>query len=103
MIHILNNMDKGVATGVIFLDLKKAFETVNHELLIKKLAKYGINGNELDWFKSYLNDRSQAVHVKIDYLSGNVSKRIGVVKHVKYFLPKKTLVMLSNALVIPYF
>ena len=39
----------------------------------------------------------------IDYLSGNVSKRIGVVKRVKYFLPQETLIMLANALVIPHF
>ena len=43
--YILNNMDKGFATGVIFLDLKK--------ILIKKLPSYGIKDNELDWFKSY--------------------------------------------------
>ena len=50
--YILNNMDKGFATGVIFLDLKKAFDTVNHDILINKLASYGIKDNELDWFKS---------------------------------------------------
>ena len=49
--YILNNMDKGFATGVIFLDLKKAFDTVSHEILINKLASYGIKDNELDWFK----------------------------------------------------
>ena len=234
--YILNNMDNGFATGVIFLDLKKAFDTVNHEILINKLADYGIKGNELGWFKSYLSNRAQAVHVNsflsdfrtyntgipqgsilgpllfiifvnclpdvvtcktvmyaddtslmckaktaddlkvqlesnlkavanwfkankltlntdktkfmifgtnhtlnhynditltfddkfiervdvfkylgikfdsnmswsshIDYVSGNISKRIGVVKRAKYFLPHKTLVMLSNALVIPHF
>jgi len=234
--YILNNMDKGFATGVIFLDLKKAFDTVNHEILINKLANYGIQDNELSWFKSYLCNRSQAVRVNsylsdfktyntgipqgsilgpllfiifvnclpdvvtcktvmyaddtslmckaknvddlkvqlesnlkavanwfkankltlnadktkfmvfgsnhtldhyknitltfddnliervdvfkylgikfdsnmswsphVDYLSGNISKKIGVVKRVKYFLPQKTLIMLSNALVIPHF
>ena len=39
----------------------------------------------------------------IDYLFGNVSKRIGVVKHIKYFLPQNTLITLANALVIPHF
>ena len=61
--YILNNMDDGYATGVIFLDLKKAFDTVNHDILIKKLKNYGIGNNELLWFESYLNNRSQVVNV----------------------------------------
>ena len=39
----------------------------------------------------------------INYLSGNVSKRIGVVTRIKYFLPQETLIALGNALVIPHF
>ena len=61
--YILNNMDDGYATGVILLDLKKAFDTVNHDILIKKLKNYGIGNNELLWFESYLNNRSQVVNV----------------------------------------
>ena len=56
-------MDDGYATGVIFLDLKKAFDTINHDILIKKLKNYGIDNNELLWFESYLNNRSQVVNV----------------------------------------
>ena len=44
-----------------FLDLKKAFDTVDHHILIKKLFSYGIRGNTLKWFLSYLTDRSQFV------------------------------------------
>ena len=61
--YILNHMDAGNVTGAIFLDLKKAFDTVDHSLLIKKLKKYGITGNELNWFNSYLNNRMQSVKV----------------------------------------
>ena len=53
------NIDRGKYTGLIFIDLKKAFDTVNHGILLKKLEKYGISGLELDWFTSYLHERKQ--------------------------------------------
>ena len=61
--HILNSMNNGMVTASIFLDLKKAFDTVDHDILIKKLKLYGVDGSTLKWFKSYLSKRIQSVCV----------------------------------------
>jgi hypothetical protein len=53
------NMDKGYLNGVIFLDLNKAFDCVNHDILIRKLKLYGCGENTLCWFKSYLINQRQ--------------------------------------------
>ena len=52
-------MDKGLANGVLFLDLKKAFDTVDHSILLKKLHQYCIRGISLKLLASYLNNRKQ--------------------------------------------
>ena len=52
------------------MDLSKAFDTLDHNILIKKLAHYGINGIPLEWFTSYFTGRSQ--YVEIDGVSSNV-------------------------------
>ena len=59
----LCNMDKGLFTGVLFLDLEKAFDTVDHSILLAKLEKYGIQGCSLEWFKSYLKGRKQVCSI----------------------------------------
>ena len=57
------NMDTGKYTALVFIDLKKAFDTVDHDILLKKMQKYGVSGNGLTWFKSYLQDRRQLCKV----------------------------------------
>ena len=47
----------------IFIDLKKAFHTVNHDILLKKLEHSGVRGLSLKWFKSYLQDRRQFIQI----------------------------------------
>lgn len=56
---LLDKMDKGQTTGVVFLDMKKAFDTVNHDILIKKLKFLDVFGTTLQWFNSYLRGRMQ--------------------------------------------
>ena len=54
-------LDKGDYVLGLFLDFSKAFDTVNHEILFKKLEHCGIRGIALSWFKSYLSDRTQYI------------------------------------------
>ena len=77
--HALTSLTKKVKQTIndgnygcgVFIDLKKAFDTVNHQILLKKLEHYGIRGIPLDWFKSYLSNRKQYVSV-----SGNTSETL---------------------------
>ena len=54
-------MDKSQRTIGVFIDLKKAFDTVDHKILLSKLQCYGIRGLALKWIKSYLSNRRQYV------------------------------------------
>ena len=67
---ILKDIDDKNISLAIFMDLSKAFDTLDHGILIKKLAHYGINGIALNWFTSYLSGRSQ--YVEIDGVSSSI-------------------------------
>ena len=71
------NIDHGSVNAVLFLDLKKAFDTVDHEILLGKLNSYGINGVAGNWFRSYLSERKQKCFVN-GHLSTNRLLRCGV-------------------------
>ena len=65
---ILDSFDKNEFTASIFIDLSKAFDTVDHDILIKKLNYYGVSGVALQWFISYLQKRKQLVINGENYL-----------------------------------
>ena len=64
MLEIIQKaLDDGKIACGIFIDLEKAFDTVNHNILLDKLDHYGIRGISNYWFRSYLSDRSQFVSI----------------------------------------
>ena len=59
--HLYNQSQNGLIIGAIFLDLKKAFDTVNPVILQEKLRAIGVHGTELQWFDNYFTNRTQVV------------------------------------------
>ena len=61
----------------VFIDLQKAFDIVNHEILLQKLNDYGIHGVDNTWFKSYLSNKTQYFSINgFEFKSKNVSTRV---------------------------
>ena len=60
---LFQNIDKGQITGLVFLDLTKAFDTLDHSVLLDKLASLEFSKASVQWFKAYLTDRTQSVVV----------------------------------------
>ena len=67
--QITQQLDSKALSLGIFIDLSKAFDTIDHNILINKLEIYGIRGIALNWFKSYLSNRMQSVEVNCNMSS----------------------------------
>ena len=72
--HLKKQKEQKLFTAIILLDLKKAFDMVDHQILLNKLQKYGIRGNTLQLFESYLSDRNQYV------FTNNVKSSLKLIK-----------------------
>ena len=72
IVRCLENKQVGFC---ILLDFAKAFDTVNHDILLNKLEYYGIRGIALNWFKSYLSDRMQCTEI------GDTQSKLSFIKH----------------------
>ena len=80
--NILTNMDNKLLNGLLLVDLKKAFDLVDHDTLLNKLRIYGCSHSTMVWFRSYLSGRSQktqfrgtlseALPVSVGVLQGSI-------------------------------
>ena len=71
------NIDRGLLNDVNFTDLKKAFDSIDPEIILKKLTKYGVDQDALKWLKSYLTNRMQSCYVN-NHLSSASPLNCGV-------------------------
>ena len=61
--------EKGLFTGMILIDLQKAFDTIDHQILMKKMKYLGFSKNVFPWFKSYLGERKFKININTSYSS----------------------------------
>ena len=80
--QINDKFENNCLTLGIFIDLSKAFDTVNHQILISKLNKYGVKVKNLSWSKSYLENRKQ-------YL--NYGNDVTILAQIKFGVPQGSI------------
>ena len=71
--YVYSSLDSKQNTIAIYLDFSKAFDTVNHNILMSKLLHSGVRGIMQHWFKSYLSNRKQYVYVSIKNCNSSMS------------------------------
>lgn len=74
---IYNSLNRNLKSVAIFIDISKAFDSVNHDILLRKLYYAGVRGKQHDWFKSYLENREQFIKIK-NFVSNKLRIKKGV-------------------------
>ena len=64
---ILTGFDSGLLTGMVLIDLQKAFDTINHNILLKKVFSIACSSQSITWSGSYLSNRRFQVNIKNKY------------------------------------
>ncbi len=95
MFHLINQivsaLDKGQSAAGVFLDLSKAFDLVNHHVLLQKLNQVGVRGVPADWIHSYLSERQQCV--EIPFISKSVLQiSRSDFKHMAWGVPQGSII-----------
>ena len=83
-----NGLDLGKLVGFLFIDLKKAFDTVDHDILSVKLELYGVQKRELSCFRPYLSNRDSDLKKLETWLQGN-KLQLNVAKSHVMLIPTK--------------
>ena len=78
--EIVKTLQNGKTTVCILLDLSKAFDSLEHDMIFKKMDRYGIKANSLKWFESYLKGR----HIQVKCKTGQASKTFSDLYEVDY-------------------
>ena len=66
---ITTGFEKGLFTGMVLIDLQKAFDTIDHQILLKKMKYLGFSKNTVTWFKSYLCEQKFKISINTSYSS----------------------------------
>jgi hypothetical protein len=97
-------LDEGDAMLLVLLDLSAAFDTLDHSILLRRIERtVGINGNALDWIKSYLTERRQRVHINDDTSQSAILQTgvpqgsvLGPLLFILYMLPLTKIIAKNN-------
>lgn len=96
----LKELEKNRSMIAVYLDLSKAFDTIDHSILLKKLDMYGIRGHALNWFNSYLQDRTQFTQIS-QKVSGKLNNHRYAVPQGSVLGPLLFLVYVNDIYKIP--